>query len=189
MKQVSQLLHGLKTYWRGVSWLKSHPVYFLLLVVPTVLGIASAILIFNWIFLYDETIYNYVLFEPGDSFIWVFLYKVSKFFVSLALMGISLLAGFLLSNIAAVPIYDYVSVAIEKDVMGTAPQISLWQSVKLIPEELKKVTVILLVSLATMVLPVVNILGIFVTAFLIGWDFYDYPLARRGWSLSAATSL
>ncbi len=182
MSQFVNLLKGLKSYWQGVTWLKKHPGYFLLLVVPTLVGILSAFGFFSIFSEYSEQIYGYILFEPDDSFFWVLLYKVARFFVSIAVIGFALLAGFLVSNVVSVPIYDMVSVAIEKDILGHAPEISLWESMKLIPEELKKVVVILLISLGTLVLPGLNVLAVLVAAFLIGWDFYDYPLARRGWS-------
>ena len=37
--------------------------------------------------------------------------------------------------------------------------------------------------------PGINIISPFVTAFLLGWDFFDYPLARRGLSFKERKSL
>lgn len=182
MGQIGRLIEGIRLYWEGVAWLKKHPGYFLLLLIPTFVGILSAYGFFSLFSEYDEQLYSYILFEPGDSFFWVLLYRITRFLVSLAVMALALLAGFLVSNVVSVPVYDMVSVAIEKDVLGHAPQISLWDSLKLIPEELKKVIAILLISFSTLLLPGLNFLTIPIAAFLVGWDFYDYPLARRGWS-------
>jgi uncharacterized protein involved in cysteine biosynthesis len=33
-----------------------------------------------------------------------------------------------------------------------------------------------------LLIPGVNLFAGLIAAFLIGWDFYDFPLARRGWS-------
>ena len=59
----------------------------------------------------------------------------------------------------------------------------------MVPEEIKKLVFILLISLFLMILPGINMISPFVTAFLLGWDFFDYPLARRGLSFKERKSL
>ncbi|NRA63822.1 MAG: EI24 domain-containing protein [Pseudobacteriovorax sp.] len=182
MNPFSRFLRGLRVYWDGIAWLRRHPRYFILLFVPSLVGILAAIGVFSIFSNFSKEVYDYILFTPSDSFFSVLLYNIASAFVTVTMVALSLLLGFLISNIASVPIYDYVSIVIEKDITGQAPQVSLWASIKLIPEEIKKVLAILLISLVMLILPGVNLLAIFVTGFLIGWDFYDYPLARRGWS-------
>ena len=182
MDFVSQFIRGLRIYWEGVRWLKRHPKYFLLLLIPSFFGFLIAGSVFALFIEYDNSIFNYMLFEPKVGFFWEALRSVLKVLVSFIIAGLSLLFGFLISNILSVPIYDIVSAAVERDITGKISGISLWESIKLIPEEIKKVCAILAISLLLLIIPGVNFLAIFVTGFLIGWDFYDYPLARRGWT-------
>lgn len=179
---VGQLARGLRVYWTGVSWLKKNPRYLFLLLIPTVLGLVSVVALFSAFWQYSDLVYGAVLFDPGDGFFAGLLYYIAKFFASVAIFILTLVSGLLISNVLSAPLYEMVSVAVERQKTGGLVEVSLWQSMVLIPEELKKVIAILLISVVLMFLPLVNFLVVFVTAFLIGWDFYDYPLARRGWS-------
>lgn len=182
MGLVTQLVDGLRTYWTGVSWLKKHPASFVLLCIPTLFGLLSVWLMFNGFWDHKEVLLGHILFDPGDSFLWLVLYKIVRFLALTLAFVACLLGGLLLSNIISAPIYDVVSARVEKELTGKVVEVSIWESLKLIPEELKKVFFILLVTILLMLIPVVNVFSIFVTAFLVGWDFYDYPMARRGWS-------
>ncbi|SMF29993.1 EI24 domain-containing protein [Pseudobacteriovorax antillogorgiicola] len=179
---VAQLSKGLKTYWLGMSWLRQNPKYLMMLLIPSFIGILSVVLMFSSFWEHRDVIYDWVLFEPGESFLWVIAFNVARFFASVIIFILTLVSGLLVSNIISAPIYEVVSAAVERDKTGKVVEISLWESIKLIPEELKKIVAILGVSIVLMLLPIVNFVAVFLTAFLIGWDFYDYPLARRGQS-------
>ena len=124
-----------------------------------------------------------ILFDKPESFLWLALYYVSLVFVYLGFFVVTLVCCFLLANILAAPVYEMISVAIERDVNGgKVEEVGLWQSVVLIKEEIKKAFFVITISIVMLLIPGVNVIAIVVTAFLLGWDFYDYPLARRGWS-------
>ena len=55
--------------------------------------------------------------------------------------------------------------------------------------EIKKLVFILFISFCLMIIPGINIIAPLVTAFLLGWDFFDYPLARRGLTFKERKSL
>lgn len=180
---IRDLVRGSRLYWLGVKWLSQHPIWFLLLFIPTLLGLglmAAALLLF-WE--YQADIMRTLLFEPGEGWLWVLLYYISKGLLYLAALGLSLLFGLLTTNVLAAPLYELLSCAVEKEKRGQVTEVSLWQSLKNIPEELKKVLLIMVLSLLFFMVPGLNLLGIFVAASLVGWDYYDYPMARRGWSL------
>ncbi len=132
---------------------------------------------------YQTEIMRTLLFEPGESWLWVLLYYISKGLLFVAALGLSLLFGLLTTNVVAAPLYELLSCAVEKEMRGQVNEISFWQSLKHIPEELKKVLLIMVLSILVFMVPGLNLLGIFVTASLVGWDYYDYPMSRRGWSL------
>ena len=68
----------------------------------------------------------------------------------------------------ASPIYDYISILVERSITGkTNNDISLWKSILIVPEEIKKLVFILLISLFLMILPGINMISPFVTAFLL----------------------
>lgn len=182
MNPLGEVIRGLKAYWQGVSWLRQHPAHMALLFVPWVLGLFFMMGSFTLFVRYDHAIMSWLLFQPGESWFWLALYYIAWVLVYITAIALVLLSGLLVANVLASPIYDVVSVAIEKDIRGHAEEISIWASVRLIPEELKKVFAILVISLFLLLIPGVNLIALLVTAFLIGWDFYDYPLARRGWT-------
>jgi CysZ protein len=180
---IRELIRGSRLYWLGVKWLRQHPIWFLLLFLPTLIGLglmAGALLLF-WE--YQTAIMRTLLFEPGEGWLWVLLYYISKGLLYLAALGLSLLFGLLTANVVAAPLYEQLSCTVEREKRGYVEEISFWQSLKYIPEELKKVLLIMIVSILVFMVPGLNLLGIFITASLVGWDYYDYPMARRGWSL------
>ena len=180
MNPVKQLLRGLRSYWAGVAWLRRHPSYIFLLILPTALGVLISVLLYNGFWDGRGALFDYILFSPGDSFLLGLLYQLSELLLSVVLFALIVASGFLLSSVLASPIYDLVSAGVERHETGRVVEISLWQSLRLIPEELKKVFAILLISLAVLMVPFLNVVAVFITAFLLGWDFYDYTSARRG---------
>jgi CysZ protein len=183
MNPIRELARGSRLYWSGVRWLRHHPLWIFLLFIPTLLGLGLMAGSFLLFWENHTAIMRGLLFEPGDSWLWVFLYYICKSFLFLAALGLSLLFGLLITNVLAAPLYEQLSCVVEREKRGLLTEISFWQSLKHIPEELKKVLLIMLISLLVFMVPGLNLLGIFVTASLVAWDYYDYPMARRGWGL------
>lgn len=124
---------------------------------------------------------KYFLFDPGNAWWWTILYYLAFLLFHVTALIAILLLGMCVSNIIAAPIYEQISEAIEKDLYpGQLMSLSFWQSFRLVPEELKKMVMITGLSLAFFMVPGLNLLALFSSAFLVAWDFYDYPLARRG---------
>ncbi len=179
---ITETVRGLKGYARGLSWLRAHPGYFVLLFIPMIL--ALFILSLGWgIFLsYQDVLFQWILFDRPESWWLLAVYYLCKGLLYLAFITVGFISFILFANVLACPIYEWVSVAIERDLSGGhVEEVSLWESLKLMGEELKKVSFILTVSLILLFIPGINLIATFITAFLIGWDFYDYPMARRGW--------
>ena len=82
----------------------------------------------------------------------------------------------------ASPVNEYISVRVERDLVMDGPESVSWRRIpKVLAGEFLKAFVVIFLPLMLMFIPIVNIFAGFLSAFLIGWDFYDYPLARRGW--------
>ncbi len=184
------MLQGLMTYIRGVRWLLKRPLTLALLFIPFFLGLLMIAGSFELFGQYEKEIYSYILFTPSDSYFSQGLHYVTKFLLQIGMYALMVLVGFLGANLISSPVYDYVSILVERSVLGRKEEeISLWKSVLLIPEEMKKLVFILFISFLLMIIPGINIISPFVTAFLLGWDFFDYPLARRGLNFKERKSL
>ena len=179
------IIKKLWMFWRGVFWLKKNPRYFILLLFPFVAGLLF--LLASWILFvrYDSQIMTWFLPEE-----WLYFWgEISFYFFKILLYGLTMVAALplylLLVNVLSAPVYDYVSLAVEKkwDVnKKDPPELSFLGSLALIKEELKKVVFILVINIVLLVLPGGAFLTPVVSAVSLGWDYYDYPLARRGWS-------
>lgn len=182
MVPISDLLRGLKTFWTGVDWLRQRPSILASLFVPWIVGFIVMLISFA-LFLDNQTaIMAAILFDPGNSWWMQPLYYISYGLVWLGVAILALVTGVLIVNVVAAPLYEWVSVKVEKDIRGGhVEEVSIWHSLRLIPEELKKVVFILLIPLIVTLIPGLNVFSFIVTGFMLGWDFYDYPLARRGW--------
>ena len=184
MNAISDFIRGLRTYWTGVAWLRRHPKVLLSLFIPWVGGFFSIIFSFTAFLDRQDAIMAAILFEPGQSFWWQILFYISYGLVWLGAVVLALVIGILAINVIAAPLYEWVSVKVERDLRGgQVSEVSLWQSIRLIPEELKKAVFIIMVPLLVTLIPGLNVLSFLATGFMLGWDFYDYPLARRGWRL------
>jgi CysZ protein len=169
---------GFRFFLQGISWLKSHPLLLVALYVPLVLG---AILVVGILGSYSanyDAWMEFILFEKPDSLFGAIGYWLAYVSAFVGIILVSLLCGFLLPSIIASPFYDYVSMKVESSVTGEKPvEVSFARSLLLMIEEVKKAVFILTISLIAIFIPVVNII---VPAWMISWEFYDYPLARRG---------
>lgn len=183
---IKELSRGLATYVRGVRWLRDHPKHLALLLIPGLVGLVfliGAVVAFAH---YDERMMAWLLFArptEADPWYWSLLYVVSKVLLYFACLVLTFLSAFLVMNVVASPVYDAISTAVERDVTGKdPPSLGFRGHLRVMLAELKKVAFILIVSIILLLIPGFNVISSVVAAFLVGWDFFDYPLARRGWS-------
>jgi CysZ protein len=176
---------GIKSFSQGWRWLRSHPRYLISLFVPMVGGIFCMIASFTYFVRHSDVIIARLLYPRPEAAAWyqmVFYYGLASL-VYVAILVFVFVAAMLVVNILAAPVYEIVSVAVEKDLTGSGgPAIGFWGNVKVALVELKKAVFILFVSLILLFIPGLNVISVLLSAFLIGWNFFDYPLARRGWS-------
>ena len=184
LSPISGTVHGFKTYLRGVGWLRRHPRYLILLMVPMLIGLSFVVAALTWFSSYDQTLLGWILPAKPEVWYWVMLHHVVELILYVAVFVLSLITALLLTSIISSPIYEIVSVAVERDFTGghVASQ-GFWESFKTVIVEMKKVFLILLISVILLFIPGINIISTVVAAFLLGWDFFDYPLSRRGWKL------
>jgi CysZ protein len=184
LNPVSDFAVGFKAFLRGVRWLLDHKRYLLLLTLPMLLGLLFLTLGLSFFMDYDESILSFILFDRPESWILLPFYWLAFGFLWLGSFVLVLVAALLFMNIIASPIYEIVSVAVERDLLGKeqVPSLSFTENLKIILVECKKVMFILALSLVLLFIPMVNIVSTLITGFLVGWDFFDYPLARRDFS-------
>ena len=182
MSPIKNFLKGWRSFFKGLRWLRQHPFYLMVLMIPMALGIA--LLTFGaGVFLnHQEEVLNWVLFVKPENWFGSALYYMAKGLFYVVLIVIGFVFYSLLVNVVSAPVYDYVSAAVEKDILKTVPtELKLRESLQLIGEELKKVLFIMLFSLIFLLTPGLNIISPLMTAFFVGWEFIDFSLARRGW--------
>lgn len=179
---ISNFSYGFSIYGKGLLWLKKNPFYFFVLFIPIITAILILILSWSFLLSYQEKIFEWLLFPKPDTFWWTFLYYILKVLVYLVSFMAGLIACFLVNNIISSPIYDWVSEKVEKDYsLLKTKSVSFWQSFLLIGEEIKKACFIFVVATIILLTPGLNLLVPIATPFFLGWEFYDYPLARRSW--------
>lgn len=180
---LGAFLEGVKTFPEGVFWLLRHPRYLFLLFLPTAIGLTLFSFGSGWVVDNQALLMDKLYLDKPSEWWWLVLYYIGMAFVYLGIAITLVLAFFLVTNIIAAPIYDIVSSAVEKKVApDDFEEISLWRSLLLIGEEVKKALFILAITVGLLIVPVVNVLAFPVAAFFLAWDFFDYPLARRGFS-------
>ncbi len=183
LEPVTRFGYGALAYWRGVKWLMSRPGYLVVLFLPMLLGLLAMIAAWGWLISrYAWVSANLLYHDAAAGVLMQIAYALLNFGIVMSLLLATLISFVLITNVLASPIYEWVSLAVERDLYGSASELSFMQSLRLLKEELKKALFIALVSVLLLLIPVINVLGLFVTAFLVGWDFYDFPLSRRGWS-------
>ncbi len=180
---VQDFVRGIKSYVRGVQWLRERPSYLALLFVPITIGLIFMVLGLSLFATYDDRILAAVLFTKPAAWYWLAFYYICQLLAYVAVIVAVFLSSLLLMNVIASPIYEIVSAAVEKDLTGIAPPaLSIKDQLRVMLVELKKVAAIIFISVVLLLIPGVNVFATVVAAFLVGWDFFDYPLARRGFS-------
>lgn len=182
MNPITDTWRGLLAFPAGWRWLLAHKKYLALLLVPMFLGVGAAVGALSFFIANSVQIFGWILPVAPDVWYWMALYGAAKALLWLALLLVCLIVALLIVSVVSAPIYEVVSVAIERDVTGRAVQeLSISASLRLIGEELKKAFFIISLTILLLFIPGLNVISTLIAAFLIGWDFYDYPLARRGW--------
>lgn len=186
---VSGFSSGVRGYMRGIKWLGTHPGYAILLYLPLVL--ASIFLFYGWGWLSaaDSFLQSWALFSKPSVY-WVWAWYICKWSLYALVRGLAFITAILLANILWAPVYEYISSIIERELTGKkSPDLTWQKQILLMWEELKKVLFIVSISLLVAVIPMVNIAAFFITAFLVGWDFFDYVPARHGLSFAERRKL
>jgi CysZ protein len=184
---VKSFSQGLKAYVIGVRWLKTHPRYLFYLGLPMALGVIFFVGALSLFAAYDETILALLSLTrtPEDPLWWDVLYYILRGLLYVSSFMLTILISFLMMNIVASPIYEVISWAVEKDFTGQEPEEVSWRVLfQVTVSEIKKTFFIILLSLFVLLIPGLNLLSTLMAVFLLAWDFFDYPLVRRGWTFS-----
>jgi uncharacterized protein involved in cysteine biosynthesis len=163
-----------------------------LLFVPWLYGILSFSSGFAWFVNHDDSLLAWFVTRPiqGAGFISWLGYYVFKVLIYLSALIFTATLATLVMSIASSPIYEVISGAIDREELGhAAPSLGWAAALRVAIAEVKKVFLILMVSFVFLVIPGVNLLATVAAAFLLGWDVFDYPLARRGWTLKQRRQL
>lgn len=180
-RPIQNFFIGLRSFPRGIVWLFSNPKFMLLLALPMLFSCVVIVIGWQWLPQVDDWVIAKYLFQKPNSWYLVWLWWFVRGLYIVLVRVFVLLFAVLLTNILWVPIYEWVSCGVEKTItQKPIPEMSLWKSLLLMKEELKKLIFILSISLVSLF--IFNAFAVFITAFLMGWDVMDYPLARRGWS-------
>ncbi len=180
---AASFMRGFRSWIRGIKWLRRHPGWFAALMVPMLLGVLAFVSGLAAFVAWSDQIFAWVLFARPETLLPLAFWYLAKAFVALSMLVLSALLALMVVSIVAAPLYELVSEAVEREYTGRAVEgTGFLGSIRLIGEEIKKAVFILIVPTLFLFIPGINVLATLVAAFLIGWDFCDYPMARRGWS-------
>ena len=181
-KPFTQLAVGIKIYSEGWRWLRSHPRYMLMLFVPLMVGLLALAVMLGWIWHNFDSLITAVLFDKPESLVYVPLWFLLYALLAVVMFVLSFVPPLLLTSVVSAPLYEHVSCAVERDLTGKIIEAPWHRALALMFEELKKVVFIMIFMLIASIIPGLNVLALLAPAFLLGWEFCDYPLARRGWT-------
>lgn len=174
---------GIAGYGKGVAWLWGHKRYLVLLIIPMILGLIVAGGTLVAFMNYAPGVMNWLLPAPSPEWYLQVLQLILQAMIWFGVLVAAFVAALLTISVISAPLYEIVSIAIERDITGGPVQeLSIKASLRLIGEEIKKVLFILTITILLLCIPGLNVISSLIAAFFIGWDFYDYPLARRGWT-------
>lgn len=188
IKVAKDFATGVEGYLRGVRWLIARPSMLLLLLVPILLAIlafAGGMWLFwslgnGWLTKLLMTWFS----QWNDQWAWAILYTVVRALMWFSILLVCLVTSLVVLGIVSSPVYEVISARIERELLGESRVSVPWSQIpKLMMGEVAKAMIVTLVPIGLMIVPGVNLFAGLVAAFLLGWDFYDYPLARRGWSI------
>lgn len=185
---------GLAGYLRGVRWMIGHPGLLMLSMLPFFMGIvgfAAGVTLFvqygnSWL---TSMLMSWFAGWQNDG-LWLAFYWIVKSLMLASLFLLCVLGSLVLVASVASPVNEYISVQVEREILGQSGDASFsWrQWPRVIFGEFLKALAVITLPLLMLLIPGLNLLAGFAAAFLIGWDFYDFPLARRGWSFQQRLS-
>ncbi len=187
MKPFANFTFGLTSFIAGIRWLGKHPAWLVLLLVPFVIA-AGTFSAGVWVFFeYSANLNDYLLFaRPEDPWKLAAWYAL-KGAVGVAMFLFILGASVVVAAVLASPVFDRVSLAVERDVLGANANTAAapFFSIRMAVDEFKKGLISVTLPLGVLMIPGLNVLTPVVTALVLGWNLYDYPFARRRLPLGA----
>jgi uncharacterized protein involved in cysteine biosynthesis len=118
----------------------------------------------------------------SDQWYWMVFYWIVKALMFASVLMLGAVIAIATTMALASPVNEYISVRVERDLLeGASGEVSWRDMPRVLFGELAKALVVILIPTLLLLIPGINIFAGVVAAFLLGWDFYDYPLARRGW--------
>ena len=187
MKFLAAFGVGVQGYWRGVRWFFQNPAMLLLLLIPLFFALAAfgagmwAFWSYGSQWLTSLLMHWFMAWQ--DEWQWQVLYWLVKSLMWFSVLLLCLVVAAVVIGVLASPVYEMISIRIERQMLeDISPHVPWSRMVRVMAGEVAKALIVVLVPLAMLFIPGVNMLSGVVAAFLLGWDFYDYPLARRGWT-------
>ncbi len=190
---MGSILGGITGYLRGAQWMLKHPVMLSLSLVPFLFGligfVAGVWMLAQvgsaWI---DSSLTRMMMVwfsNWGDQWYWMLLYWIIKSLMFVSVIMLGAIAAIAVTMALASPINEYISVRVERDLLMHGAEETSWRDLpRVLIGEVLKALVVIIVPTLILFIPGVNLFAGVVAAFLLGWDFYDYPLARRGWGFN-----
>lgn len=203
LKVLNAFTAGFAAYPRGLVWLWRHKRYLMMSLLPAPIGalvIASA-LVAAWVhwthllmwfgitktFLGENSGAGASFGADAGEWLRLLVFYARQVVLGLGVVVGAGLGGVIVMAIVASPIYEAISMAVEKECqLGSRESkgIGFWRALWLIKEELKKVLLIVALTVVSLVLPLImpafGVLVPILAAFLVACDVVDYPMARRG---------
>jgi CysZ protein len=187
---------GFMAPFRGLKVYRNHPRTLGWALMPTLINVLLFWAIYWWIGSWiGETIQGW--FAEAEGWMTFFLW-VTLGFALLVLFGVCGLLIAVVARIVAFPFNDPLALSVEKAIgiadQGAGPTGFKEQFKELLKDlgrEIRKALALLAVAIIVAGLGLIPGLGLFlwpITAFLLAFDFLDYPLARRGMGFSSQLS-
>jgi uncharacterized protein involved in cysteine biosynthesis len=177
---------GIRAFVTGCGWLSRNPRWLALLMVPFVVA-AVTFSAGVWAFFeYSPQLYDWLLFARPEGYAILAMWYLLKAAVGVAMFVFVLAASLCVAAVISSPVFERVSLAVERSVLGDQSQVAAMPlfSLRVMFDEIKKGLISVGVPLFVLLIPGVNVLTPVASALVLGWNLYDYPLARRGLSLN-----
>jgi uncharacterized protein involved in cysteine biosynthesis len=184
------LVTGMTGYLRGARWMMRHPMLLILSLLPMLIGLIGFVAVMMFFFQYGNawvhskmTAMMMAWFSGWeDHWYWQMAYWLVRGLLLVSMLMLGAVSALVLASAIASPVNEFISIRVESDLTGVRVSDLPWRAVfKVLIGELGKAVIVMIVPILFLFIPGLNLLSGLVAAFLMGWDFYDYPLARRGW--------
>ncbi len=186
---MGQFLKGVGSFLKAMTWLLSHKRVSFLAYIPVWFSFIALIfaLIYGTQHILDlGQFFSKQFFDQENIdnlfFIWKWMMLGLIFIIVISTAG---LLALVLFQVLASPIYEIVSQRVEKDITGKVDEVfDLRTIIRVVFTELKKMSLVALISIGLIFIPFGHTIAPFFTAFCLAWDAFDYPLARKGLSFN-----